>query len=219
VQVFFRPLTLTVSPISPRLAREEELQPKVLLDVPSGDYTNRMSGGNSCGPSAGSRVLRFYGVDTTYEQFKRRVQSSGNFVSDQSLGTPPGTLRDRLNDMKRGFVHEVLPLGGDVKNGAAYNRIVRLLDEGKPVIVMIGWGGQNVRDVVSPHDAAKTLHWIVVRGHDPRARTLHVLDNGHPVVWSRETFLSLFDYGQDAQFEALVSMMGVQKGSIIFRAH
>lgn len=217
LQAFYRPLLVTLTPVDPARARAEDLQPDVFLDVPTGDYANRLSGGNSCGPQAGSRVLRFYGVPTTYEQFKRRVQSSGNLVSDQSLGTPPGTLRDRMNDLAPGFVHDVLPLGNARANDAALARIRQLLDEGRPVIALVAWGSQYAADIVSPHDAAATAHWIVVRGYNARNRTFLVIDNGHPVEWSWEHFASMFDYGQDAQFEALMAAVNVQKGSIIYR--
>jgi hypothetical protein len=216
VQAFYQPLLVTLTPIDPARARASDLDPDVFLDVPTGDYGNRLSGGNSCGPQAASRVLRFYGVPTTYEQFKRRVQSSGNFVSDQSLGTPPGTLRDRMNDLSSGFVHDVLPLGG-ANNDRALARIRELLDQGRPVITLVGWGSQYAADIISPHDAAATAHWIVVRGYNSRNRTFLIVDNGHAVEWSYEHFASMFDYGQDAQFEALLAMMNVEKGSIIYR--
>ncbi|MEN0653720.1 MULTISPECIES: CC_3452 family protein [Hyphobacterium] len=217
LQAFYRPLLVTLTPVDPARARTADLQPDVLLDVPTGDFANRLSGGNSCGPQAASRVLRFYGVATTYEQFKRRVQSSGNFVSDQSLGTPPGTLRDRMNDLASGFVHDVLPLGNTRANDAALARIRQLLDEGRPVLTLVAWGSQYAADIISPHDAAATAHWVVVRGYNARNRTFLIIDNGHPVEWSYEHFASMFDYGQDAQFEALFALMNVEKGSIIYR--
>ncbi|GJL97736.1 MAG: hypothetical protein DHS20C06_15530 [Hyphobacterium sp.] len=185
--------------------------------MPSGDYANRLSGGNSCGPQAASRVLRFYGVPTTYEQFKRRVQSSGNLVSDQSLGTPPGTLRDRMNDMTPGFVHDVLPLGNSRNNDRALDAIRNHLDQGRPVMTLISWGSQFATDVFSPHDAAMVSHWVVIRGYDARAQTFLVIDNGHEVEWSYTLFESLFDYGQDLHYEAVLAAANVQKGSIIYR--
>lgn len=217
VQAFYQPLLVTLSPADPGRARVADLEPDVFLDVPTGDYSNRLSGGNSCGPQAASRVLRFYGVATTYEQFKRRVQSSGNLISDQSLGTPPGTLRDRMNDMASGFVHDVLPLGNDRNNDRALARIRELLDQGRPVITLVGWGSQYAGDIISPHDSAATAHWIVVRGYNARARTFLIVDNGHPVEWSYEHFESMFDYGQDAHFELALAAVNVQKGSIIYR--
>lgn len=216
-QVFYRPLGVTLSRADPGRARVEDLRPTVFLDVPTGDFANRLSGGNSCGPQAGSRVLRFYGVPTTYEQFKRRVQSSGNFVSDQSLGTPPGTLRDRMNDLAPGFRHDVLPLGNARNNARALDTIRGHLDRGAPVIALISWGSQFARDIYSPHDAASMSHWVVVRGYNARDETFLIVDNGHPVEWSYALFESLFDYGQDLQYEALLAAMNVQKGSIIVR--
>ena len=139
-----------------------------------------------------------------------------DFVSDQSLGTPPGTLRDRMNDLSSGFVHDVLPLGG-ANNDRALARIRELLDQGRPVLTLVGWGSQYAADIFSPHDAAATAHWIVVRGYNSRSRTFLIVDNGHAVEWSYEHFASMFDYGQDAQFEALLALMNVEKGSIIYR--
>lgn len=216
VQAFYRPLIVTLSPTTSS-ARESDLEPDVFLDVPTGDYANRLSGGNSCGPQAGSRVLRYYGVATTYEQFKRRVQSSGNFVSDQSLGTPPGTLRDRMNDLAPGFVHDVLPLGNARDNARAMDTIRSHLDQGRPVLALISWGSQFAVDIFSPHDAAAMSHWVVVNGYDERAQTFHIVDNGHAVEWSYTLFESLFDYGQDLQYEAVLAAMNVEKGSIIYR--
>lgn len=216
VQVFYQPLLVTLSPTSSS-ASASDLEPDVFLNVPTGDYANRLSGGNSCGPQAGSRVLRFYGVSTTYEQFKRRVLSSGNLVSDQSLGTPPGTLRDRMNDLASGFVHDVLPLGNARDRANSLQTIRTHLDQGRPVIALVGWGSQFAYDIFSPHDAAGALHWVVVRGYDDRAQTFHIVDNGHAVEWSYELFESMFDYGQDAQFELLMGIANVEKGSIIYR--
>lgn len=216
VQAFYRPLIVALSPISPS-ARASDLEPDVFLNVPTGDFGNRLSGGNSCGPQAGSRVLRFYGVATTYEQFKRRVQSSGNFVSDQSLGTPPGTLRDRMNDLAPGFVHDVLPLGNARDNAAALQTIRDHLDQGRPVMTLISWGSQFAADIFSPHDAAAMSHWVVVNGYDDAAQTFHIVDNGHADEWSYALFESLFDYGQDLQYEAVLAAMNVEKGSIIYR--
>jgi hypothetical protein len=216
VQAFYRPLIVTLSP-TVSSARESDLDPDVFIDVPTGDFANRLSGGNSCGPQAGSRVLRYYGVATTYEQFKRRVQSSGNLVSDQSLGTPPGTLRDRMNDLSSGFVHDVLPLGNARNNARALQTIRSHLDQGRPVIALVSWGSQFAVDIFSPHDAAVTSHWVVINGYDDRAQTFHVIDNGHAVVWSYALFESLFDYGQDLQYEAVLAAANVQKGSIIYR--
>jgi hypothetical protein len=216
VRAFYAPLTVTLTPTAAS-ARASDFDPDVFLNVPTGDFVNRLSGGNSCGPQAGSRLLRFYGVPTTYEQFKRRVQSSGNAVSDQSLGTPPGTLRDRINELAPGFVHEVLPLENPTRNAAALQRIRDLLDAGRPVIVLVSWGNQLADGIISPHDAAATSHWIVVRGYDSRARTFHVVDNGHGEQWSYAYMESMMDYGQDAQYEALLAMFNVPKGSIIYR--
>ncbi|WP_421790662.1 CC_3452 family protein [Hyphobacterium sp.] len=216
MQAFYRPLIVTLSPTS-STASASDLEPDVFLNVPTGDYGNMLSGGNYCGPQAGSRVLRFYGVSTTYEQFKRRVLSSGNLVSDQSLGTPPGTLRDRMNDLSSGFVHDVLPLGNARDRANSLQAIRDHLDQGRPVITLIGWGSQFAFEVVSPHDAAGAAHWVVVRGYDDRAQTFHVIDNGHAVEWSYELFESLFDYGQDAQYELLLAMFNAEKGSIIYR--
>ena len=216
VQVFYQPLIVALSPTSPS-ANASDLEPDVFLNVPTGDFANRLSGGNSCGPQAGSRVLRFYGVAATYEQFKRRVQSSGNFVSDQSLGTPPGTLRDRMNDLAPGFVHDVLPLGNASNNARALDTIRSHLDQGRPVITLISWGSQFANDIFSPHDAAAMSHWVVVNGYDDRSQTFHIVDNGHAVEWSYTLFESLFDYGQDLQYEAVLAAMNVEKGSIIYR--
>lgn len=216
VQVFYAPLEVTLVPVSPA-AEISDFAPTVLLDVPTGDYANRLSGGNSCGPQAASRVLRFYGVSTTYEQFKRRVQSSGNLISDQSLGTPPGTLRDRMNDLAPGFVHETLGLGSRAHNSRALARLRELLDSGRPVIVLTGWSGLHAAGVHSTHSAAAMLHWVVVRGYDSRNGTFHIIDNGHAEEWSYDYLASLMDYGQDFHFEAALAALNIQKGSIIYR--
>jgi len=216
LQAFYQPLTVTLSPTS-ATADASDLDPDVFLDVPTGDFANRLSGGNSCGPQAGSRLLRFYGVPTTYEQFKRRVQSSSNLVADQSWGTPPGTLRDRMNDLAPGFVHDVLPLGNSRNNAAALQTIRDHLDQGRPVMTLISWGSQFAKDIYSPHDAAAMSHWVVIRGYDARAQTFLIVDNGHAVEWSYTLFQSLFDYGQDLQYEAILAAANVEKGSIIYR--
>lgn len=217
VQVFYRTLYVTLSPTDPARANVRDFDPDVFLDVPTGDFANQLSGGNSCGPQAGSRVLRYYGVSTTYEQFKRRVNSSGNAFADQSNGTPPGTLRDRMNDLSSGFVHDVLPLGNPRDNDAALARIRQLLDQGRPVMVLVGWGGQFARDSWSPHDAIQTAHWVVVNGYDSRAETFHIIDNGHAKQWSYDLMAGMMDWGIDLQFEIGFAIANVEKGSIIYR--
>ncbi len=216
-RVFYQPLHVVLVPDDPARADVSVFHPDVLLDVPTGDYTNRLSGDNSCGPSAGSRVLRFHGVNTTYEQFKRRVHGSGNLMTEMWWGTPPGTLRDRMNEMAPGFVHQALPLGNATNNRRALNRLRYLLNQGKPVIVLVGWGSQLAADIWSPHDSINALHWVVVRGYDSRNRSFHVIDNGHAQEWSELYLESLMDYGIDLHFEIGLGVANVEKGSIIYR--
>ncbi len=217
VRVFYEPLHVRLAPIDPARADLSVFQPNVLIDVPTGDYTNRLSGDNSCGPSSGSRVLRFYGVNTTYEQFKRRVHGSGNLFTENWWGTPPGTLRDRMNEMASGFVHQALPLGDARKNRDALERLRTLLDQGKPVIVLVGWGSQLAADIWSPHDSINALHWVVVRGYNSRNRSFYVIDNGFPEEWSALYLESMMDYGIDGHFEIGLGIANVEKGSIIYR--
>lgn len=219
VRTHFIHLDLQVEPITAS-ASIGDLGWDVMLNVPSGDWTLKMSGGNSCGPSAGSRVLRFYGGDTSYELFKRRVLNSGNAFADQSNGTPPGTLRDRMNDVVGGFRQDILPLGRQSERDSAIARIKTLLDEGKPVITLIGWGSNHLYEVFAQHQdsdgGSLLMHYIVIRGYDDSARTFSVLDNGNPEVWSYETFMSAFDYGINPFVEVgAAGFANTRKGSII----
>ena len=222
MRVHFQGLAFKLERADPARARISELQWDKYLNVPDGDWTLQLSGGNSCGPSAGSRVVRFYGGDTTYELFKRRVLNSGNAVSDQSNGTPPGTLRDRMNDVVGGFRHDVLPLGRGAERAAAITRIKQLIDDDKPVLALIGWGSNHLFNVQADHQdsdgASLMLHWVVIRGYDDASRRFSIVDNGNAKSWTYETFMSVFDYGINPFVEVgIAGFANTEKGSIIYR--
>lgn len=222
VRVFFRDLNVFVERVDPAVARDEDLGRDVFIDVPDKDWTLQLSGGNSCGPSAGSRVLRYYGANTSYELFKLRVLNSGNAFADQSNGTPPGTLRDRMNDVVGGFRQEILPLGRRSLREDAVVRIKRLLDDGKPVIALVGWGSNHLYNVWAQHQdsdgGSLMLHYVVIRGYDENSKTFSIVDNGHARDWSYQTFLSVFDYGINPFMEVgAAGFANTKKGSIIYR--
>lgn len=127
-----------------------------------------------------------------------------------------------MNDVVSGFRHDVLPLGRRAERDGAITRIKGLLDEGEPVIALIGWGSNHLYDVYAQHQdsdgGSLVMHYVVIRGYDDNARTFSIVDNGHEKIWPFETFMSVFDYGINPFVEVgAAGFANTQKGSIIYQ--
>jgi uncharacterized protein YvpB len=208
VQFFFKDIKLRVSGTAATTQK--------LLAVSDAERTTFTNG---CAANSGWRVLKFYGRNISHRSFYDKVASSGNLVSDNNWGVPPGTLAARLVEN-----------GAKVKayrvttKGAAIDAVIKQIDLGRPIIALTGWGGKTVRDMYAPAgdtvswDAgASTLHYVVVRGYDKHHKQVFVLDNGTPKTWSYDYFASVLFWTPEVPHAiALFEAIEVRTGMLIY---
>lgn len=208
VQFFFKDIKLRVSGTAASTQR--------LLAVSDAERTTFANG---CAASSGWRVLKYYGAGISHRAFYDKVASSGNIVSDNNWGVPPGTLAARLRE-NGAKVHAYRVSS----KTAALDAVKKQIDVGRPVIALTGWGGKAVKDIYAPlgdtvsWDAgASTLHYVVVRGYDKHYKQVFVLDNGTPKTWSEDYFASVLFWTPEIPHAiALFEAIEVRNGTLIY---
>lgn len=127
----------------------------------------------SCGPNSISRVLRSYGIDAPYSKVRSFTKRDGNLVSLAGLGAPPSALIDAFRHWKRDAKRE---------DTSHTNRIVELLQDRKPVVVLISTK-KNSNGVLG---STGKLHYLVINGYDPQSDMFdYVNTSGATGKWSR----------------------------------
>jgi hypothetical protein len=122
--------------------------------------------GFSCGPNSGSRFLRSYGIDVSYDALRRKVKAA-SLIFKAHLGTRPVTLRKVLSGFKSGL---------SLHTKSSLQDVIDRLASGKPVIPLIA-PGRN------------TLHYVVLNGVDLDNQTIrYVNTNGFSGTWTYEEF-------------------------------
>jgi hypothetical protein len=117
------------------------------------DGTQRQTDGFSCGPNSGSRFLRAYGFDVSYNSLRRKVKAE-SILFKMHLGTRPIVL----NKVLRGFKSELT-----LHTGAALQDVLDRLESGNPVIPLVAPSKRN-------------LHYVVLNGFDLDNQTLRFVD-------------------------------------------
>jgi hypothetical protein len=117
------------------------------------DSTQPQTDGFSCGPNSGSRFLRSYGIDVSYNTL-RRVVKSESLLFRFHLGTRPSVLRKVL----RKFKSDV-----DMDTNASLQNVLDFLRSGKPVIALVA-------------PSKRTLHYVVLNGFDLDSQTIKLVD-------------------------------------------
>jgi hypothetical protein len=117
------------------------------------DGLQRQTDGFSCGPNSGSRFLRSYGFDVSYDSLRRKVRNE-SLLFKLHLGTRPSVLHKVL----KGFKSDLT-----LRTGAALDDVLNQLSSGKPVIPLIAPG-------------KRTLHYFVLNGFDLDKQTLRFVN-------------------------------------------
>lgn len=181
-------------------------------------------GPNTCGSSASATLINFHGFTNSCEQMKSRLDASPNLinvirtVSGNNIGIDPNSMRDRLNEINRRFT-----LVEEPNPGQMLNRILRALNERKPVIVLTGWGSKTIRDVyANSNDPVSlnpnsVLHYLVVDGMNVHTKVLSVIDNGERIFLHWDYLKQIIYWRpENAIIEGTLYSNQVKPGKIIF---
>ena len=163
-----------------------------ILNIPGGSPQNDSW---SCGPNSGSRFLRWYGTNISYEQLRTVARLDGDLLSLVGMGTRPGTL---LNILRRFRPETKLESRVDVNYaGGALNRVLDILGTGKPVIALVNAGGYFSESFlgISTGTVPDGLHWIALTGFNKANSTISFTDtSGVSKTWSFGEFYSRWNW-------------------------
>jgi hypothetical protein len=117
------------------------------------DHTQPQTDGFSCGPNSGSRLLRSYGFDVSYDFLRHRVKAE-SLLFKLHLGTRPSVLDKVLKGIKSDI---------SLHTGASLDSVLERLGSGNPVIPLIAPSKRN-------------LHYVVLNGFDLDNQTVRFVD-------------------------------------------
>jgi Peptidase_C39 like family/RTX calcium-binding nonapeptide repeat (4 copies) len=130
------------------------------------DTNQPQTDGFSCGPNSGSRLLRSYGIDASYDALRHKVKAK-SLLFKLHLGTRPSVLLNVLRKFKS-------DLGMETK--ASLENVLDFLRSGKPVIALVA-------------PTARRLHYVVLNGFDQDSGTIQYVDtNGVKGSWTFAQF-------------------------------
>lgn len=166
----------------------------------------------SCGPNSGSRFLRSYGINVSYNTLRSQVQEN-NLVSKFQLGTLPATLKNVLKNYK-----------SDVKleTGASRDHVLELLAKGKPVIALVAVKKVDIEKFGIKVGTYGLLHYVVLNGFDQATQTIRYVDtDGVAKTWSYSEFTkrsNWVDYftGTGNVYQETLRGLGMRNKTIIF---
>jgi hypothetical protein len=196
-RAIFNTIKLTVT------GKPEKNRVKILKNVEDGGGDKLQK--NGCAANAGFRVLNYYDHKVTQKKLYKFIQKSGNILSDNALGVPPGTLRDRLRHWQSSFVEQQYEAREQAREA-----MFCLIDADTPVILLTGWGSRTVRDFYAPRDdvvggnpPGDMLHYVVLHGYDKHRKLFHIIDNGTAKKWSYNYFENVLFWEADTSTTAL----------------
>ncbi|HEV8084209.1 MAG TPA: C39 family peptidase [Chitinophagaceae bacterium] len=211
VEVFFNPISIIIKGSSLH---------EIILDVPDGIDT---CGNNTCGSSATAALLKFYGIPTSCKEMRQRLESSANAinflreVSGLNIGIDPNSVRDRLNEISNQFTLE------EINNESVIDRIISLLRDHIPVLVLTGWGSKTVRNDYCRNDDSvslnpnSVLHYMVVDGFNFQTNVFRLVDNGSRIFVNHQYLKKIILWHPENLFiEGGLYGCGVKPGKIIF---
>jgi hypothetical protein len=141
----FDRLFLLAGPLSTAL-HGEDITIAVDSDQPQTD-------GFSCGPNSGSRFLRSYGIDVSYDTLRHKVKTE-RLLSKLHLGTSPSALFKALRKFKSDL---------DMETNASLQNLIDFLRSGKPAVALVA-------------PSKRRLHYIVLNGFDLDSGTIKFVD-------------------------------------------
>lgn len=178
----------------------------VEITVPDG---SPQTDGWSCGPNSGSRLLRSYGFNVSYEQLRSDAQDS-NIISDNGLGTPPPDLRDIIKHYKTNT---------QLKSGAEFQDVIDRLSEGRPVITLIGWGTIYLPSPIPFYvdTAPQTLHYVCLTGFDLDKQEIYYMDtNGVSSTFTYSDFQEKWNWPGSGAAYGILAALGIRKDTMIW---
>lgn len=181
----------------------------VTIDMPQ---DQPQTDGWSCGPNSGSRFLRSYGIDVSYNTLRSQVQEN-NLLSKFHLGTLPADLRNLLKSYKSDV---------SLEKGASRDRVLELLGRGKPVIALIATKKVDIEKFGIKVGTYGLLHYVVLTGFDQATETIRYVDtDGVAKTWTYSQFTkhsNWVDYftGAGNAMQESLSALGMKNKTIIF---
>jgi Ca2+-binding RTX toxin-like protein len=168
--------------------------------------------GWSCGPNSGSRFLRSYGINVSYQTLRSQVAQDFR-LSQFHLGTLPTNLRDAIKQHK-----------SDVKlqTGASRADVLEQLGKGKPVIALVAVKKVDIEKLGIKVGTYGLLHYVVLTGYDQATETIRYVDTtGENKTWSyaefskRSNWVDYFTGAGNVAQESL-RVMGMRNKTIIY---
>lgn len=133
------------------------------------------------------------------------------------MGIDPVSLSDKLRDWQPSIQYKQI-----TNSVEGMRQIMQNIQNNKPTIILISWGGSGVRDIYAPlYDSygigSAALHYVVVKGRDSFRKLVYVVDNGQPKTWTEE-YMSQVIYWRPENFVLEGALYGsnVKPGSLIF---
>jgi hypothetical protein len=118
----------------------------------------------SCGPNSVSRMLRYYGINVSYDTARAFQRGETDLISRFGMGSRPESLLKTLRNWKPDSYRE---------SRTSFDRVLQLLGEGKPIVALLGWGRSYTFALGA---VPSTLHWVVLTGYDMKSSTIYYTD-------------------------------------------
>jgi hypothetical protein len=178
----------------------------VRIAVPTDQH---QTDGWSCGPNSGSRFLRAYGINVSYDTLRSET-AENSLISKFGFGTLPSTLKEVLEQWKSDITLE---------KESSLQGVLDLLGSGRLGIALVATDKKSL----SIGGSYGLMHYVVLNGFDLATQTIKYVDtNGAQKSW---TFAE-FDYhwkwfehftgflGEPAQ--AGLEALGLRKRTILY---
>lgn len=170
----------------------------VRIDMPQ---TGNQDDNWSCGPTSAARLINFYGHNVNRDTLVNAINR--DFIIPPSFNVPAPKLSDPLRtrrvDIRTGTTPHALRdvmkrwEGENVKleRKADFNKLVGLLRQGKPVLVLLRVGSTKVLRTTWPE-----MHWVVVNGFSASDQKIYFTEtnDGKTYEYSYGEFQSKWDW-------------------------
>jgi hypothetical protein len=211
VEIFFAPVAIKLlgNPIN-----------EIQLNIAS---TSPTCGVNTCGSSASSTVMTFYGFANTCEQMKAKLDASPNLintirsVSGYNIGIDPNSMRDRMNEINNRFT------AVEARPNQMLTHVVQALNNRKPVIILTGWGSRTIRNIYANSsdpvslNPNSVLHYLVIDGFNRQTNVYSVIDNGRRIYLKGDYIKQIVYWRpENAVIEGALYSNQVKPGMIIY---
>ncbi|ULP72690.1 hypothetical protein BDGGKGIB_02335 [Nodularia sphaerocarpa UHCC 0038] len=193
----------------------------VWMDMPQ---TGNQNDKWSCGPTSAARVMNFYGHNVNRDSLVNAINK--DFVIPPSFNVPAPTWKNpfgtRRVDIRTGTTPHALRdvmkrwEGDNVKleRKADFNKLLGLLRQGKPVVVLLRVGSEKIVGTTWP-----AMHWVVVNGFSASEQKIYFTEtsDGKIYDYSYGEFQSNWDWrvGKGLASEALYKN-GVEPKTMIW---